>query len=562
MGSALSNFQPEELAVFKSLPPKTTVEIPERPENRVPTDRKFLIVFGVFVVALLPFLIYTLYYSDIHRIFRYYDQCGNICGKINGQQGQFECSGQDFTNKRLLELSDVNGTKVDLYLAPRLCVSECSPGYDEVSGYCLKRNYDVNGSLKYYYYENNAWTSNLSGYLNYMAWRITLACSLSLAIGFTVLFLFRMATVVMVWGILAGVLIFLAAAMGGCWYLYTQARSENSQGFLVLAIFATVMFLILLCLVVFFRKKIALVIVLLKESMKATFAMPRLFLVPVLVLIAQLIILGAFTVTTIYMSSAGILAKQTDFYLIYRKNFVMIFAIIFNGCITIWAAQFVTAINYMVVAGAVSKWYFARDKNHLDSPIVTSTSITFKFHLGSVAFGSMIITIIVIIRSILSSLSRNRVVCFPAIERFVKFLSKNAYLLTAMHGQPFFKSGKRAVQIIIQNVVNIAAVNFIGNFILFMAHLLVVLLSVFVTFLVMLGADGTYIEFVYLIVVLVSIVVAAICFSIFETAIDTIFLCFCEDCTLNDGMSRPYAMSTALMEFMDNSKTIFAKKKM
>uniref|UniRef100_V5G3P1 Choline transporter-like protein n=1 Tax=Anoplophora glabripennis TaxID=217634 RepID=V5G3P1_ANOGL len=395
-----------------------------------------------------------------------------------------------------------------------------------------------------------------------MAWRITLACSLSLAIGFTVLFLFRMATVVMVWGILAGVLIFLAAAMGGCWYLYTQARSENSQGFLVLAIFATVMFLILLCLVVFFRKKIALVIVLLKESMKATFAMPRLLLVPVLVLIAQLIILGAFTVTTIYMSSAGILAKQTDFYLIYRKNFVMIFAIIFNGCITIWAAQFVTAINYMVVAGAVSKWYFARDKNHLDSPIVTSTSITFKFHLGSVAFGSMIITIIVIIRSILSSLSRNRVVCFPAIERFVKFLSKNAYLLTAMHGQPFFKSGKRAVQIIIQNVVNIAAVNFIGNFILFMAHLLVVLLSVFVTFLVMLGADGTYIEFVYLIVVLVSIVVAAICFSIFETAIDTIFLCFCEDCTLNDGMSRPYAMSTALMEFMDNSKTIFAKKKM
>lgn len=563
MGSALSNFQPEELAVFKNLPPKATVEIPERLENRAPTDRKFLIVFGVCIVALLPFLIYTLYYSDPHRTIIGYDQCGDICGKINVKQAQAQCSGKDVTNKRLLQVDDVNGTKVDFYLAPRLCVSECSSGYDEVSGFCLKRNYDASGGLKAYDYEDSLWATNLSDYLDTMAWRITLACFLSLGIGFTVLFLFRVATAVMVWSILIGVLVFLSAAVGAFWYLYTQADEKNSPGFLVLAIFFTFLMLILFCLVVFFRRKIALLIVLLKESMKATFAMPRLLVVPVVVLIAELIILAAFLTTTIYMSSAGILSEETEYYLIYRKNFAMVFAIIFNACVTVWALQFITAIHYMVVAGAVSKWYFARDKNYLNGPIITSTSVTFKFHLGSVAFGSMIITLVIIIRAILSSLTRNRTIrCCPTIERFIRFLSKNAFILTAMHGQPFFKSGKRAVQIIIQNVVNIAAVNFIGNFILFMAQLLVVLLSLLVAYLVMLGADDSYVGYVYLIVVIVSIAVAAICFSIIETAIDTIFLCFCEDCILNDGMARPFAMSAALMEFMDNSKTVFAKKKM
>lgn len=36
-------------------------------------------------------------------------------------------------------------------------------------------------------------------------------------------------------------------------------------------------------------------------------------------------------------------------------------------------------------------------------------------------------------------------------------------------------------------------------------------------------------------------------------AIDTIFLCFCEDCEVNDGITRPYYMSRSLMELVENS---------
>lgn len=36
--------------------------------------------------------------------------------------------------------------------------------------------------------------------------------------------------------------------------------------------------------------------------------------------------------------------------------------------------------------------------------------------------------------------------------------------------------------------------------------------------------------------------------------IDTIFLCFCEDCEVNDGIVRPYYMSRSLMQFVQDSK--------
>lgn len=35
--------------------------------------------------------------------------------------------------------------------------------------------------------------------------------------------------------------------------------------------------------------------------------------------------------------------------------------------------------------------------------------------------------------------------------------------------------------------------------------------------------------------------------NFFQMIIDTIFICFCEDCEKNDGINRPYFMSRGLM---------------
>ena len=49
------------------------------------------------------------------------------------------------------------------------------------------------------------------------------------------------------------------------------------------------------------------------------------------------------------------------------------------------------------------------------------------------------------------------------------------------------------------------------------------------------------------IVAIVSLLIAHMFLSVYNMAIDTIFLCFCEDCEQNDGITKPYFMSKGLM---------------
>ncbi|CAG9816336.1 unnamed protein product [Phaedon cochleariae] len=598
MGETLSkDIQPEELAIFKKLPTNTlldNIQIPERPENRRPTDSKFIIVFAVVLVLLLPFLIYTLIYSDIDR-FSGYDQCGNICGKKNSKQGGIDCSGQDFTRFPYLQI-DLDSNHPDLSglgISPRKCVESCSNNYVQIFGNCyLKQsstyrpNYYNNFNTDFDRFKRKAdydtteeekIVNDLTEYLNRHAWRIVLCCFLSLGVALGMLVLFKAATAAVVWGILGGVLIFGAVCVGGLWYFYLNMdkylhdgrnnAKSNKNGILGLNIFFTIGLLVLLCVMVFMYRKIQLVIQLLKEATKAAFSMPLLIFTPIITFFSEAIIVALLITTSVYMSSSGILTPLISGFYQYQMNNFMVFTLLFNFWMAFWSIQFVIGIQYMVIAGAVATWYFSKNKHNLDSPITRSASIVFRFHLGSIFFGSLVITIMAIIRALLSSITKNKNLkacvdfCTGTIESFLKFLSKNSYILTAMHGKPFFKSGKRAAKIIFQNAVNIASVNYIGDFVLGMAQLLIVLISLLITAGVMSGAEGNYVGAVYVIVFIVSLAVAVTFFSIFETTIDTIFLCFCEDSLLNDGMSRPYAMSRDLMEFVENSKLLYGDKK-
>ncbi|KAG5877892.1 hypothetical protein JTB14_005131 [Gonioctena quinquepunctata] len=594
MGESLSkDIQPEELAMFKKMPTTTlldNIQIPERPQNRRPTDLKFLYIFIGAIVILLPFLIYTMVMGDLNRM-KGYDQCGNICGKKNSKYDQWECTGKDLTAKPYLQYDSVASlTTEELLLTRRKCVDHCESGYTLAFGVCWKNKmeYSSNSGFSFDRFKRQTFEikdsvnkegKDMSTFLSKNAWRIVLSCFLSLGVTLAMLFLFRSATAAVVWGILGGVFLFGAVIVGGLWYLYfhldklqstdlkTKEANEAKGGLLYINIFLSVFFLILFCVMVFMYKKIQLVIQLLKETTKAIFAMPLIIFTPLLTFLVSLIVVALLVFNSVYMFTSGSLTELKSDYLYYKENPVMMFTMIFNYWMAFWSLQFIVGIQYMVIAGAVATWYWSKNKNHLDSPIGNSIGIVFRFHLGSIAFGSLVITLMAIIRSLISSLAKNKNLkmcvdfCLGSIEAFLKFLSKNSYILTAMHGKPFYKSGKRAAKIIFQNAVNISSVNYIGDFVLGMAQLLIIIISLLLNALIMWGTDSEYAYISYIIVFLVSLVVAITFFSPFETTIDTIFLCFCEDSLLNDGMARPYAMSRDLMEFVENSKKVLGENK-
>jgi choline transporter-like protein 2/4/5 len=60
-----------------------------------------------------------------------------------------------------------------------------------------------------------------------------------------------------------------------------------------------------------------------------------------------------------------------------------------------WAMNFVTSYGEMVLAGVFAKWYWTRDKSMIPcSTLCTSIFNATVYHLGTIAFGSLIIAII------------------------------------------------------------------------------------------------------------------------------------------------------------------------
>jgi choline transporter-like protein 2/4/5 len=82
-----------------------------------------------------------------------------------------------------------------------------------------------------------------------------------------------------------------------------------------------------------------------------------------------------------------------------------------------WVTQFFTALSTLVLAGAVCSWYWSADKTKLSlrsickGPLISSMYRTVRYHMGSAAFGSLIIAIIKMIRFILAYIEKKMKVC-------------------------------------------------------------------------------------------------------------------------------------------------------
>ena len=67
-----------------------------------------------------------------------------------------------------------------------------------------------------------------------------------------------------------------------------------------------------------------------------------------------------------------------------------------------WTAQFVIAVGEIVTAMSISTWYFTREKSQIGNKTFFNSMVrAMTFHLGTAAFGSLIIAIVQTIRAII-----------------------------------------------------------------------------------------------------------------------------------------------------------------
>nr|XP_023676733.1 choline transporter-like protein 1 [Paramormyrops kingsleyae] len=213
-----------------------------------------------------------------------------------------------------------------------------------------------------------------------------------------------------------------------------------------------------------------------------------------------------------------------------------------------------------------------RDKTKLPvTPILSSTFRLIRYHLGTVAKGSFIITLVKIPRLILMYIHNQLkgkenacarcmlkacICCLWCLEKCLNYLNQNAYAATAINSTSFCTSARDAFVILVENALRVAAINAVGDFVLFLGKVLIVSCTAFAGVLALnYQRDYTVWLLPLLIVCLFAFLVAHCFLSIFEIVVDVLFLCFAIDTKHNDGSTgREFYMDKALMEFVESSR--------
>lgn len=244
---------------------------------------------------------------------------------------------------------------------------------------------------------------------------------------------------------------------------------------------------------------------------------------------------------------------------------------------TLWLVHFISGISQATLAGAFASYYWAYNKPR-DVPYFAVTRSFFRVvrhHLGDIAFGSFLIATIRYIRIVIEFIdSRIRkkksspeasvtaarsVTCFFRVffwllDKFLRYIDRNAYIMMSMYGEGYLQSAKRAVELLYKNSTRALVLDYVTYFVLLISRLLITGIAGFITAQVKFTPDLNYFWLPIVLVVLGTYFISKGLFSVYSMAVDTLFICFLIDSTNNDGtVERPYFMSKELRRIVKRS---------
>ncbi|XP_044529840.1 choline transporter-like protein 4 isoform X1 [Gracilinanus agilis] len=414
------------------------------------------------------------------------------------------------------------------------------------------------------------------------------------------------------------------------------AYKNVQETWLVALIVVSVLEGILLLLLIFLRQRIRIAIALLEEASKAVGHMMSTMFYPLLTFVLLLICVAYWAMTALYLATSGQprygwwapnssdpgcqdvvinetcqplvnFSSQLNFsidkcpgltcqFLGYSSSGLVqrtLFNLQIYGVLGLfWTINWVLALGQCVLAGAFASFYWAfnKPKDIPTWPLGAAFIRTLCYHTGSLAFGALILTLVQMVRVILEYLdhklkgAQNPLTrclmcclkcCFWCLEKFIKFLNRNAYIMIAIYGKNFCVSAKNAFMLLMRNIVRVVVLDKVTDLLLFFGKLLVVAGVGVLSFFFFTGRipalkeefrspNLNYYWLPIMITILGAYVIASGFFSTFSMCVDTLFLCFLEDQERNDGSpEKPYYMPKNLMKILGkkNKRPSGEKKK-
>mmetsp|Transcript_2639 Transcript_2639/g.9149 ORF Transcript_2639/g.9149 Transcript_2639/m.9149 type:complete len:816 (-) Transcript_2639:260-2707(-) len=394
--------------------------------------------------------------------------------------------------------------------------------------------------------------------------------------------------------------------------LSAATTGDQSTRWKWFAYISTAVTVIVVVLVVFWYKKIKIAVAVIKEASDAVRKMPLMLLLPIVSTIFILILVLYFLIIASYISSGAELttadvaaaaneateattgqnllcaagddgeidtnkcAEMPSIQASYEGSSLndTLLAIHFFGFL--WTNQFIQGITVVIIAGAVSRYYFTHNKKEdlPKYPLKEAIKTTFRYHLGSIAFGALVIAIVQFIRAVLEYLNKQSAeaqkksivlriffkcirCCLWCFEKCIKFLTAYAFIIVAMKGSSFCTACKDVIKTILKNPVQIGVVNAITTILFLLGKIAIVITCALVAFQWLendaqfqRGGENQLESYMFplLIILLLSYAVATVFMNVYALSVDTILLCFLFDRELNNGDDKPYFMSATLLK--------------
>ncbi|CAG7719422.1 unnamed protein product [Allacma fusca] len=574
-----------------------------------------LLLFVCFATTMVGVTLYAYLHGDYRRLIYGVDSNCDICGIQNVPKKGFQSSGQDqrefpflifqyaddvFYRARIDVPFGADFLNAEIFYVKQ-CLVTCPPDYKVVMNRC-QPNITAEDAISDDGASQARMLRFISGERDILAeisedlentWQvIAWMCLVALGTAIIMTMLLRTLAGMIVWIVILGITL---SAIGGTTFLWLYYVSitekddnlnvhpgdsiwgwERNKKFytLVSAITSTVITLAILTISIGMRKRISLVIRLFREAGKAVHAMPLILLQPFWTFLALCGVCCASFSLGVLIETAGfeqkyISPEEPTERCKYLKDDILQVSRWLNIFAFFWFTQFIIGCQHFIIAGAISIWFFTRKKSTISWPILRSFDRLVIYHMGSIAMGSLLISIVKFIRLILNFVQKRlsnkngfcRVLvticqcCTWCLENCLIFLNRNAYVEIAIYGYGFCKSARHAFQTLVNNALRVAAINSIGDVVLFLAKMVTVIITVLIGYQMLKGRTEVHNIWVPLVIGAGLSYFISHCFiSVYEMAIDTIFLCFCEDCARNDGVTKPYFMSRGLMEFVKQSQ--------
>ncbi|KAK0406429.1 hypothetical protein QR680_018565 [Steinernema hermaphroditum] len=357
-------------------------------------------------------------------------------------------------------------------------------------------------------------------------WQILTLLFASAIISFIWIFVIRILGGLMIWLSMLGVVAFLAAGAGFCWYRFTELRDagavndfsfqpdfslylEMPATWLIFAIIISVVLAITLIIICFIRSRIRLATKLIAETSKALNNMTSTLFFPLLPFVMHMLVFVLWATIAIWLATSGEEncrrkigiepienGEQCDCgslgvdpncqYVNLTKDSNRIMGLqAYNLFGFFWLTCFVSGLAQTTLAGAFASYYWAfkKPRDVPSLPVLRSFGRALRYNMGSIAFGSLILAIVKFFRAILDFLQKRLVgaenvvlkfiyralsCLFYILEHVLKFLTKRAYIMIAIYGKGFCRSARDSFSLVTRNIVRVVVLDRVTTFLLFL----------------------------------------------------------------------------------------------